>query len=149
MRTLSTLATLLLGLAVVFWAPAANADCPHNDDDTHQHCGTPDTGASFAALSGVPAEAMSVAERDAVVGQGVVIDNKSKLISSASFGDSLLLFGVKLIDADSGSTFIVSPALGVHWESQANLEAALGGTPTLVVSQAGLAMIRTKPSVAN
>jgi len=39
MRTLSTLATLLLGLAVVFWAPAANADCPHNGNDTHQHCG--------------------------------------------------------------------------------------------------------------
>ena len=39
MKTLLTLATLLLGLAVVFWAPAAKADCPHNDDDTHQHCG--------------------------------------------------------------------------------------------------------------
>ena len=39
MRSLSTLATLLLGLAVVFWAPAAKADCPHNNDDTHQHCG--------------------------------------------------------------------------------------------------------------
>ena len=39
MRSLATLATLLLGLAVVFWAPAAKADCPHNDDDTHQHCG--------------------------------------------------------------------------------------------------------------
>ena len=39
MRSLSTLATLLLGLAVVFWAPAAKADCPHNDDDAHQHCG--------------------------------------------------------------------------------------------------------------
>ncbi len=38
MRSLSTLATLLLGLAVVFWAPAAKADCPHNNDDTHQHC---------------------------------------------------------------------------------------------------------------
>ena len=39
MRSISTLAILLLGLAVVFWAPAAKADCPHNDDDTHQHCG--------------------------------------------------------------------------------------------------------------
>ncbi len=38
MRSLSTLATLLLGLAVVFWAPTAKADCPHNDNDTHQHC---------------------------------------------------------------------------------------------------------------
>ena len=71
------------------------------------------TGEGFAALAGVPAEALSAAEMDAVVGQGIVIDDKSKLISSASFGGELLLFGVKLIDADSGSTFIVSPALGV------------------------------------
>ncbi len=28
MQSLSTLATLLLGLAVVFWAPPAKADCP-------------------------------------------------------------------------------------------------------------------------
>jgi len=49
MRSLSTLATLLLGLAVVFWAPAAKADCPHNNDDTHQHCvsGTPSTSNEF------------------------------------------------------------------------------------------------------
>ncbi len=104
----------------------------------------------FAALAGVPAEALSAAEMDAVVGQGIVIEEKSKLESSASFGDSLLFFGPKLIDADSGDVFkIVAPALGVHWESQAELVAALGGPPTLVVSQAGLAMIRTKPSVAN
>ncbi len=111
--------------------------------------GTAGAAEPFAALDGVSAEALTAAEMDAVVGQGVVIEEKSKLISSASFGDSLLLFGVKLIDADSGSTFIVNPALGVHWGSQPNLEAALGGTPTLVVPQAGLAMIRTKPSVAN
>ncbi len=49
MRTLATLATLLVGLAVVFWALAAKADCPHNDDDTHQHCvgGTPSTSNEF------------------------------------------------------------------------------------------------------
>ncbi len=34
MRSLSTLATLLLGLAVVFWAPTAKAHCPHPN-----HCG--------------------------------------------------------------------------------------------------------------
>ena len=33
MRTLATMATLLLGLAVVFWAPAAKAHCPG-----HAHC---------------------------------------------------------------------------------------------------------------
>ena len=33
MRSLSTLATLLLGLGVVFWAPAAKAHCPG-----HEHC---------------------------------------------------------------------------------------------------------------
>jgi len=45
MRYLSTLATLLLGLAVVFWAPAAKADCPHNDNDAHQHCVSGSTSA--------------------------------------------------------------------------------------------------------
>ncbi len=40
MRSISTLATLLLGLAVVFWAPAAKADCPHGGTNfDHPHCG--------------------------------------------------------------------------------------------------------------
>ena len=38
MRSLSTLATLLLGLAVVFWALAAKADCPHGTKENHPHC---------------------------------------------------------------------------------------------------------------
>ncbi len=38
MRTLATLATLLVGLAFIFWAPTAKADCPHNSSTTHQHC---------------------------------------------------------------------------------------------------------------
>ena len=33
MRAIATLATLLLGLAVVFWAPTAKAHCPG-----HGHC---------------------------------------------------------------------------------------------------------------
>ncbi len=39
MRSLSTLATLLLGLAVVFWAPVAKAHCPHGGDTIPEHCG--------------------------------------------------------------------------------------------------------------
>ena len=39
MRTLATLATLLVGLAVVFWAPAAKAHCPG-----HAHCGDGNLG---------------------------------------------------------------------------------------------------------
>ena len=39
MRTLATLAILLVGLPFVFGAPAAKAHCPHNGDDTHAHCG--------------------------------------------------------------------------------------------------------------
>ncbi len=48
MRTLSTLAALLLGLAVVFWAPAAKAHCPG-----HEHCGEepPPPGATLGDLS--------------------------------------------------------------------------------------------------
>jgi hypothetical protein len=39
MRTHATLATLLVGLASVFLAPAAKADCPHNGTDfDHPHC---------------------------------------------------------------------------------------------------------------
>ena len=38
MRSLSTLATLLLGLAVVFWAPAAQAHCPHANHPDPEHC---------------------------------------------------------------------------------------------------------------
>ncbi len=39
MRTLATLATLLVGLAVVFWALAAKADCPHKGTEfDHKHC---------------------------------------------------------------------------------------------------------------
>ncbi len=39
MRSLSTLATLLVGLAIVFWAPTAKADCPHKDTNfDHKHC---------------------------------------------------------------------------------------------------------------
>ncbi len=102
----------------------------------------------FAALAGVPAEALSAAEMDAVVGEGIVIVEKSTLISSASKGDSLLFFGPKLIDAFSGDVFKVRPGLGVHWDSPAELEAALGGTPTLEVSQAGLGLVRSLPSVA-
>ena len=38
MRSLSTLATLFLGLAVVFWAPAAKAHCPHANHPDPEHC---------------------------------------------------------------------------------------------------------------
>ncbi len=38
MLTLSTLATLLVGLAIVFWAPPAKADCPHGTKLIHPHC---------------------------------------------------------------------------------------------------------------
>ena len=36
MRTLATLAILLVGLPFVFGAPAAKAHCPHNGDDTNR-----------------------------------------------------------------------------------------------------------------
>ncbi len=51
MRSLSTLATLLLGLAVVFWAPAAKADCPHNETKfDHPHCPGEPPGATLGDL---------------------------------------------------------------------------------------------------
>ena len=102
----------------------------------------------FIALDGIPAERLSAAEMDAVVGHGIIVVERSTLTSSASLGSSLLLTGGTLIDADSGDTFLSSRLLGVHWENQANLEIALGGSPTLVVPQAGLGMIQAKPSVA-
>ncbi len=51
MRSLSTFATLLLGLAVVFWAPAAKAHCPHGNSFTHEHCPSPpESGATLGDL---------------------------------------------------------------------------------------------------
>ncbi len=38
MRTLATLATLLVGLAFVFLVPSAKADCPHGTKENHPHC---------------------------------------------------------------------------------------------------------------
>jgi hypothetical protein len=39
MRTLATLATLIVGLAFVYWAPTAKADCPHKGTNfDHKHC---------------------------------------------------------------------------------------------------------------
>ena len=49
MRSLSTLATLLLGLAVVFWASAANAHCPD-----HAHCDEePPPAMVYVSVSGL------------------------------------------------------------------------------------------------
>ncbi len=39
MRTLAMLVALLVGLAFVFWAPTAKADCPHKGNFDHPHCG--------------------------------------------------------------------------------------------------------------
>ena len=38
MRTLLSLATLLVGLVLLFSAPTAKADCPHNGKMAHSHC---------------------------------------------------------------------------------------------------------------
>ncbi len=104
------------------------------------------TGEGFAALAGVPAEALSAAEMDAVVGQAGFIQFKSQLLSSASGGE-LLLIGGALTDL-GGSFFLVKPLLGVHCESSTDLADALGGTPTRAVAQAGLGLVRSLPSVA-
>jgi hypothetical protein len=49
MRFLSTLATLLLGLAVVFWAPATKAHCPD-----HAHCDEePPPAVVYVSVSGL------------------------------------------------------------------------------------------------
>ena len=44
MRTLSTLATLIVGLAFVSFAPSVKADCPHNGRTDHPHCDGGDPG---------------------------------------------------------------------------------------------------------
>ena len=51
MRNLLTLVSPLLGLAVVFWAPAAKAHCPHGNSFTHEHCPSPpESGATLGDL---------------------------------------------------------------------------------------------------
>lgn len=57
MRSLATLATLLLGLAILSWAPAAKADCPHNGDDVHQHCGSGTSGSTPYKFAGYSSSA--------------------------------------------------------------------------------------------
>ena len=87
------------------------------------------------ALAGVPAEAMSAEEMAAVEGK---FSFCCTLFSSAGSGDSLLLkFSFE-------GTSIVAPGIGVHWDDLSAVEAALGGTPTLFVPQAGLGL--TPPS---
>ncbi len=56
MRTASTLATLLVGLAVVFWAPAAKAHCPHGNSTTREHCGGEPPGATLGDLACIEGE---------------------------------------------------------------------------------------------
>ena len=53
MRMLATFATLLVGLAIVFWAPTAKAHCPHGNSTTHEHCivPPPPPGATLGDLS--------------------------------------------------------------------------------------------------
>ncbi len=52
MRTLATLGTLLLGLAFVFWALPAKADCPHQLKTDHPHCdGAEPSGATLGDLA--------------------------------------------------------------------------------------------------
>lgn len=41
MRTILSLAALLVGLTILFWAPTAKAHCPHGNSTTHEHCIVP------------------------------------------------------------------------------------------------------------
>ncbi len=62
----------------------------------------PDTGASFAALSGVPAEAMSAAEMDAVEGRLLTLRFRPSLFFSSRTGiTTLRLTSREIITSDS------------------------------------------------
>jgi hypothetical protein len=62
---LVTLATLLLGLAVVFWAPAAKAHCPHGNSTTHEHCpGEPPPPPPEATLGDLACDGGEIAKYD-------------------------------------------------------------------------------------
>jgi len=50
MRTLSTFATLIVGLAFVSFAPSVKADCPHNGRTDHPHCDVGDPGGTTDVL---------------------------------------------------------------------------------------------------
>ncbi len=73
---------------------------------------------NFAALDGIPAEALSANEMEAVVGEGISID-----YTPASFGSLSLL----------GSFSSFSFALGVHWENPVD---AIAGFPSLSLGDA-------------
>ena len=111
MRTKSILATsaVVLGLGL---APALAAG-PLPAEATNE---------GFAALAGVPAEAMSAAEMAVVEGQGLTLLFTPSLFFSSKDGfTELKLTSKELITSDSSNLFsIVSPLPHPKWSETAN-----------------------------
>ncbi len=114
MRSLATLATLLVGLAVVFWAPTAKAHCPG-----HAHCGEePDDpfvvkdalGQTVGTLvSHSPTGASVILRFGGVVTQLSVL--KNQLLGSAPvFFDQVLCEGNAYFDPPAQE--LISPITG-------------------------------------
>jgi len=90
MRTFATLATLFVGLAFVFWAPTAKADCPHKGANfDHPLCGggepPPPDGASLILVdSDDPSKevgvVVNIARANALV--AVTLDGENYLLSA-------------------------------------------------------------------
>ena len=87
MRTLSTLASLLVGLAFIFWAPTAKADCPHGTKFDHPHC----NGAGAGSLTFVVMDCadLSCSAPPKRVGTVVGIPALGLVVVQAQFEDLL------------------------------------------------------------
>ncbi len=81
----------------------------------------PDTGASFAALSGVPAEAMSAAEMDAVEGRLLTLRFSPSLSFSSRTGTTTLsLTSRNLITSDSSNLSFTAVVPHPKWSETSN-----------------------------
>ncbi len=79
------------------------------------------TGASFAALSGVPAEAMSAEEMAAVEGQGLTLLSRPSLFSSSRTGfTTLSLTSRDIITSDSSDLTFTAVIPHPKWSETSN-----------------------------
>ena len=105
MRTIATLATLLLGLAVVFWAPTAKAHCPHGNSTNKDHCPgepPPEPGATLGDLECTTDEIAKFDGTDWVCDDSFVELFVSKVVFASSGTYTGDLGGIAGADATCG-----------------------------------------------
>ena len=140
MRMLATFATLLVGLAIVFWAPTAKAHCPHGNSTTHEHCivPPPPPGATLGDLSCTTDQ---IAKFD---GAQWVCDGGGAKVIFASSDDTFTgnLGGVAGADATC-NTLAANAGLSGNFKAWLGTWAPLGSNPLRVIGSPGLCQLTT------